>query len=180
MSIVGAALTTWEEFADLVAGEGTHLELRDGEVVVVPAPKPFHTYRQILAQDWFAIAAQGRGRAVLEFPYRPAANLQYWYADVAYVPNGDLEALRSDEYIVYSPPLIIEVLSPSNNPAKLERQRLAAFSGGTREFWVVDPSSETIEVSVLGKPSRIYRIGEAIPVSVLLGAEFPVEELFRS
>jgi Uma2 family endonuclease len=181
MTTAGAALTTWEEFVQLEDEEenGTHLELHDGEVVVVAPPKPSHTVRQTLIQRWFETTVKGRGTAVQEFPYRPAANLQFWRADVAYLPNQDLAAIDTDEYLVYSPPLIVEVLSPSNRRSKVERQRLAAFSGGTREFWVVDPKNRTIEVFVLGKPSRIYGVGEKIPVSVLPGAKFPVRELFR-
>jgi Uma2 family endonuclease len=181
MTTVGAALTTWEEFVQLEDEEenGTHLELHDGEVVVVPPPKPFHILRQSLLEEWLTAAAKGQGRTMAEFSYRPAANLQYWRADVAYLPNEDWEAMATDEYIVYSPPLIVEVLSPSNRRSKVERQRLAAFSGGTREFWVVDPKNRAIEVFVLGKPSRIYGVGEKIPVSVLPGARFPVRELFR-
>jgi Uma2 family endonuclease len=181
MTTAGAALTTWEEFVQLEDEEenGTHLELHDGEVVVVAPPKPGHVFRQTILQEWLTGAAKGQGKVITEFPYRPAANLQFWKADVAYLPIQDWQAMDTDEYLVYSPPLIIEVLSPSNRRSKVERQRLAAFSGGTREFWVVDPKSQTIEVFVLGKPSRIYGVGEKIPVSVLPGAKFPVRELFR-
>ena len=43
---VGTALTTWEEFVQLPDEEwdnenGTHLELHDGEVVVVAPPKRY-------------------------------------------------------------------------------------------------------------------------------------------
>jgi Uma2 family endonuclease len=89
------------------------------------------------------------------------------------------KAMRSDEYLVYTPDLIIEVLSPSNRPAKTKRQRLVAFSAGTSEFWVIDPSLRTIEVSLPGKPSRIYTSEETIPVAVLPGALFPVRMLFE-
>jgi Uma2 family endonuclease len=179
MSTAGAALTTFEEFAELDAEEGTHLELQDGEVVVVPPPKPVHTYREMVLAQWLKAAARNEGVAAQEFPYRPTPNLQYWYANVAYLPNEDWQAMRSEEYIVYAPPLIIEVLSPSNRPAKLERQRLAAFSGGTREFWGVDPKNRAIEVFVVGKPPRVYGLTEKIPVTVLAGVRFPVRELFR-
>jgi Uma2 family endonuclease len=172
---------TWEEFVQLEDEEenGTHLELHDGEVVVVPPAKPIHNYLQNLLVHWLTMTAKGRGSAMAEFPYRLAANLQYWYADVAYLPNADWEAMRTDEYFVYSPPLIIKILSPSNRRVKIERQRLAAFSCGTREFWVVDPKSKTIEVFVLGKPPRVYRVGETIRVSVLPGASFRVGDLFK-
>jgi Uma2 family endonuclease len=180
MSTTGTALTTWEEFVQIPdEEEGMHYELHDGEVVVVPPPKPFHTYLQSFLTDWFNRAARGRGLAMSELPYRPAANLQYWYADVGYMSHELWKAMRSDEYLVFTPELIVEVLSPSNRPAKTERQRLVAFSAGTREFWVIDPARRTIEVSLPGKPSRIYTIEETIPVAVLPGAKFPVRILFE-
>ena len=181
MSTVGAALTTWEEFLQLPDHEdGTHSELHDGELVVVPPPKPIHIYIQRLLVEWLTAAAQGLGHAHAEFPYRPATNLQFWYADVAYLPNDDWQAMRTDEYPVYAPPLVIEVLSPSNRAAKIQRQRVAAFSGGTREFWVVDPIGRTVEVSLPGNASRIYSLQESVPVTVLPGVFLPVRTIFEA
>jgi Uma2 family endonuclease len=173
-------LTTWDGFLQLPDGpEGTHCELHDGEVVVMPPPRPVHVYVQGLLVEWLTAAARGLGRAAMEFPYRPALNLQFWYADVAYLPNEDWLAMRGQDYPVYAPPLVIEVLSPSNKPEKIRRQRIAAFSGGTEEFWVVGPVSQTVEVSLPGQPSRVYRTDEMLPVTVLPGASFLVGSIFR-
>lgn len=181
MSTVGSALVTWEEFLQLEDPEdGTRLELHDGEVVALPPARPIHVYIQQVLLHWLTNAAAGLGSAAMEFPYRPAANLQFWYADVAYLSNEDWEMMRSQEYSVYAPPLIAEVLSPSNRPAKIQRQRVAAFSCGTREFWVVNPDKQTIEVSLPGAPSRTYGVEETVPVAVLPGASFPVSKLFQS
>jgi len=182
MSTLGTALVTWQEFLELPdAPEGSRYELHDGEVVAVlmPTATPLHVYIQGLLLEWLTTAAEGRGRGMAEFPYRPAANLQFWYADVAYLPNEDWELMRAETYGVYAPPLIVEVLSPSNRPKKIQRQRLAAFSGGTREFWVVDPKRQTIEVSVPGASSRLYSVQDSVPVTVLPGAQFPLSKLFR-
>jgi Uma2 family endonuclease len=181
MSTLGAALTTWDEFRELPDGrDGTHYELHDGEVVEVPPLKPNHVYIRSLLVRWLTAAAEGRGWAAQEFPYRPAANLQFWHADVAYVPNQDWQAMRGQEYPVYSPPLIVEVLSPSNRPAEIQRQRVAAFSCGTQEFWVVDQESRTVEVSLLGCPSQICGAGETVPVAVLPGVAFHAAALFEA
>ncbi|PWU00623.1 MAG: hypothetical protein C5B51_24725 [Terriglobia bacterium] len=179
MSTLGTALTTWEDFLQLPEVEGIHHELHDGEVVAVPPPKPIHVLIQHLLAQWLTMAAEGKGSAAQEFSYRPSANLQFWYADVAYLPNTDWEAMRSQEYPVYAPPLIIEVLSPSNQAAKIQRQRIAAFSAGTQEFWVVDPDSQTAEVSVPGSSSAVYGMDDTVRVSILPGAGFPVRKLFQ-
>ena len=78
-----------------------------------------------------------------------------------------------------SKPLIIGVLSPSNRPAKIARQRIAAFSAGTREFWGVDPEMRTIEVSLPGSPSVTYDQAASVRVTELPVADFPVRLLFE-
>jgi len=181
MGTIVTALTTWDEFLLMPDPEpGNHYELHDGEVVLGPPPKAIHIYIQALLTEWLNQVAGGQGRAMPEFPYRPAANLQFWYAGVAYLPIGDWQAMRSDSHPVYAPPLIVEVLSPSNGPEQIRRRRVVAFSAGTREFWVVDPDAQTIEVSIPGATSRLYAAGEEIPVQVLPGALFPVRALFES
>src|SRR5437762_11706457 len=92
MQTGGSALTTWEEFVQLPdEAEGTHCELHDGEVVIVPPAKPFHTYMQRSEERRVGKEARARGTAKREKHNRPAANLQYWIADAAYWPNEDLE-----------------------------------------------------------------------------------------
>lgn len=181
MSTIGTALTTWEEFLELPDSDENgdlRYELHDGEVVLVPPPKPIHVLTQWRMQQLLGAAANGFGTAMTEFPYRPAPNLQFWRADVAYIPNEHLSLMDTDEYHIYAPPLIIEVLSPSNRPGKINRQRIAAFSGGTREFWVVDPVRRTVEVSLPGKPSRVYSEHEEIPVAILPGISISARKIF--
>ena len=145
----------------------------------MPTAKPIHLFVQRMLARLINVVAAGQRDAFQEFPYRPAANLQYWRADVAYIPNADWQIIRASDYPIYAPPFIAEVLSPSNRPAKIERQRLHALSGGTREFWVIDPVRRTIEVSIPGKPTQIYNEGEDVPLGVIPGAVFPVSKLFE-
>lgn len=179
MSTVATSLTSWDEFLSLPdAGAGAHYELHDGAIVIVPPSRTIHVYIQSLLVQWLTDAARGLGRAAQEFPYRPARNLQFWHADVAYIPNEQWEAMRANEYPVYSPPLIVEVLSPSNKDETIHRQQVAAFSGGTREFWVVDADRHTVEVSGPGLAIKVFGPSDAVPLSVLPDALFPVSVLF--
>lgn len=87
--------------------------------------------------------------------------------------------MRSSECPVFAPPLVIEVLSPSNKEEEMQRrQHVAAFSGGTQEFWVIDLDSQNIEVSIPGEATRVVGVGDVIRVSVLPGALFPVDVHF--
>jgi hypothetical protein len=117
--------------------------------VVIEAPaRPLHIKVQKRIEKLLeAMAADGV--VAVEFPYRPVANLQYWIADVAFIPQADWDALPPNDYPVYAPPLIVEVLSPSNTAVKTNRQRIVAMSGGTQEVWIVDPDRRTVLVTDL-------------------------------
>ncbi len=87
--------------------------------------------------------------------------------------------MRSGDYPVYAPPLIIEILSPSNPSEEIDRKRVAAFCCGTREFWLIHPEQQTIQVSIPGAVTRTYKPGDEVPVYVLPDAALPVNRLFQ-
>jgi len=178
MSSLAQSLVTWEDFLRLPERPetGKRYELQDGEVIVVPPARPLHIKLQKRIEHLLESAAGERGVVTTEFPYRPAPNLQYWFADVAYIPQADWDALPPDEYPIYAPPLIVEVLSPSNTAAKVNRQRIIALSAGTREFWVVDAERGTVQVTDL-RESRTYSRGDLVPVRIFGDAAISVEQV---
>ena len=181
MSSLAQSLVTWEEFLRLPERpeDGKRYELQDGEVVVVPPARPLHIKIQKRIEHLLEIAAGELGVVTIEFPYRPVPNLQYWFADVAYIPKADWEALPPDEYPVYAPPLIVEVLSPSNTPLKVNRQRIVALSAGTEEFWVVDAEKRTVQITDL-RGSKVFSSGNAVPLRLFGGATILVDQLFEA
>lgn len=103
--------------------------------------------------------------------------MQFWVADVAYIPQADWDALPPNDYPIYSPPLIVEVLSPSNSSAKIDRQRIVAMSAGTQEFWIVDPERRTVQVTNL-TGTRTYTGADEIELTMFGGSVLRVESLF--
>jgi len=91
MSPLVHSLVTWPEFLRLPERPetGKRYELHDGEVVLVPPARPFHIKLQKRIERLLEAVAGERGVVTIEFPYRPATNLQYWFADVAFVPRAD-------------------------------------------------------------------------------------------
>jgi Uma2 family endonuclease len=167
MSSRAHSLVTWPEFLRLPErpDTGQRHELHDGEVVLVPPARPLHIKLQKRIEHLLETLAGERGVVTIEFPYRPAPNLQYWFADVAYIPRADWDAMPPNDYPVYAPALIVEVLSPSNTPAKISRQRIVAMSAGTLEFWVVDPEKRTVQLTDTAG-TKTYGAEDTIPVSL--------------
>jgi len=178
MSSLAQTLVSWEEFLTFPErpDNGKRYELQDGEVVIVAAPKPIHIKLQKQTERLLERLTGERAVVTTEFPYRPHPNLQFWVADVACILRADWDTMPHDDYRIYSPPLIVEVQSPSNTPAKLNRQRIVALSAGTQEFWVEDWDKRTVEVTTL-KATTIYRAGERIPVRMFDG-EVAVDDVF--
>lgn len=179
MSSFAQFFVTWAEFLRLPERPeaGKRYELHDGEVVVAPPARPLHIKVQKRVERLLESLAGVRGVVATEFPYRPAPNLQYWFADVAYIPRADWDALPPDAYPIYAPPLIVEVLSPSNTAAKIDRQRMLAMSAGAREFWVVDAGGRTVHATNL-HGAAIYAAGDSIPVTAFAGGRIPVQQIF--
>jgi Uma2 family endonuclease len=178
MSSLAHSLVTWAEFLELPERpeNGQHYELHDGEVVIVPPPRPLHLKIQKRLEVLLMERIGARGVVYLEFPYRPALNLQFWYADIACIPSAEWDAMPNNTYDVYAPVLIIEVLSPSNRPAKINRQRMVALSAGTQVFWVVDADERTVHVTNLTS-TQTYGLGEAIS-SPLFPGSIPIDQIF--
>lgn len=179
MSTLAQSLITWEDFVRLPERPeaAKRYELHDGEVVLVPPARPLHIKLQKRIESLLEDLAAERGVVTTEFPYRPVPNLQFWFADVAYIPQADWDALPDDEYPIYAPPLIVEVLSPSNTPAKVNRQRIVALSSGTREFWVVDAASRSVQVTDL-TGTTLYSLGASIAVRAFGAGTMAVDQIF--
>ena len=179
MSTSAHSLITWTAFQRLPQRPqtGKRYELHDGEVVIVPPPRPSHIKLQKRIESLLEERAGGRGVVTTEFPYRPVANRQFWFADVAYLPRAAWDAMPPDKYPVYAPSLIVEVLSPSNTPAKVNRQRTVAMSAGTEAFWVVNEEKRTVQVTTPGG-AKVYAECDAIPLPMFGGGTLDVERIF--
>ncbi len=143
---------------------------------MAPLRPPSHKKLQKRIERLLESLAGVRGVVTTEFPYRPVVNLQFWIADVAYIPQADWDALPPNDYPIYSPPLVVEVLSPSNTTAKIDRQRVIALSAGTQEFWVVDPERNTVQVTNLSG-TKMYTSADQIELPIFGGSVLRIESL---
>ena len=88
-------------------------------------------------------------------------------------------ATRSD-WLMGSPEIVIEVLSPSNRASEMLDRERTCMRGGTKEFWVVDPERKLIRVSRAEAAGGTYAEGDAIPLAPFGGSEIPVATIFAA
>jgi len=175
------ALLTVAEFASLPQpAAGVRQELHHGELVVLPPVKKLHTKLQKrLVSAIEAILNPTEHGVDKEFPFRPTPEHEVWVADVA-VFNLELwDQTPDDDYFCGVPPIVIEVLSPSNSASEiLDREDICLRNGG-QEFWVVDPKSEIVKVISANGHSMIYDTPSIIQSTVLRKA-IAVRDIFAS
>ena len=157
------------------------IQLIDGEVVIGMPPIPRH--QAIVGEILFLLmsfAKKGGGRAYTSpiEVYLDEHNI--FEPDTLYL-SQDTTCKTEEKRLVGAPDLVVEVLSPGT--AKYDRQEKyqAYQQHGVREYWIVDPAHETVEVWALYE-GEFARQGayaaEDVFQSVVLGETIAVDGFF--
>ena len=148
-------------YADLqrMPDDGRQYELYDGEVRVVPSPTNRH---QVVLQNLVVVfleyAKEHGGR--LLFAPSDVVFTQYnvIQPDLLYFSEARRHMVQLDKPTDVPPDLTVEVLSPGTSAHDRGRKQATCARFGVREYWIVDPLGETIEVFVL--EDNAYRLAQ--------------------
>jgi Uma2 family endonuclease len=92
-------------------------------------------------------------------------------------PNG--EPPEDEAYWSVAPGLIVEVLSPDNRRAEIDRKLTEFFAAGCKLAWVIDPRAKTAKVYTSAKKFKeIDESGTLDGGKVLPGFKLPLAQLF--
>lgn len=137
-------------------------ELHYGELVPVTRPKRKHAVLQKRLVSLLEPLTPVGGFTSLEVAFRMFPEFDLRVADVAWVSKEVWQAGSEDDDIVGAPDLVIEVRSKSNTPRELHEKRMLCLTHGCREFWVVEPEKQRIDVTTPDGSSRSYVQGDVI------------------
>lgn len=170
---------TYRDYA--VWAEGERCEVLDGTIISM-APSHLPEHQEISMQLSIEFGLYLRGKAcrvfaapidvyLFENPHQKWIdnNVKNWVIpDLLVVCDPD-KIKRSK--IIGTPDLIIEIISSSS--AKIDRidKRRAYQRAAVREYWIIDPANQLVEVYLLKNHSLelhdVYNREHSIPVSVL-------------
>ena len=136
---------TYEDYQQLP--EGAPYELIRGRLAMSPAPTPRH---QLVQANLFfelsrVVRDQDEGHvlsAPLDVRLSDTTVLQ---PDLVFIET-DRTDLIGDQAIEGAPDLVVEILSPASAHRDLTEKKRLYETHGVREYWVVDPDSETVEI----------------------------------
>ncbi|OGF53808.1 MAG: hypothetical protein A2Z21_01030 [Candidatus Fraserbacteria bacterium RBG_16_55_9] len=101
--------------------------------------------------------------------------------DILYISN-ERRTIIHEEEIRGAPDLIVEILSPSTVGYDRTYKRTLYARHGVKEYWLVDPEEETIEVLTLGKrgyrQAALYRENQTLESPLLAGLTISLGEVF--
>jgi Uma2 family endonuclease len=177
----------WESFEKLPDGDGFHRELIEGELQLLPPPKSGHTLtaHRIYNALRSAEAAAG-GRALFEAGFKllvtPASPKQpsWIQPDVSFVRSERLRATSDDDYFLGAPELAVEVVSPSESAADLNRKVGLLLAAGSLAVWVVYPQQRDVRIFLPDGTSLRRGAGDVLSIPELLpGWELQVARVFE-
>jgi Uma2 family endonuclease len=174
---------TYDDYRQLP--EGAPYELIRGHLARSPSPSPRHQIVQ--ANLFFALSqfdrANQAGRVVSAPIDVQLADTSVVQPDLLYMRRDRLDHI-GEQSIEGAPDLVVEILSPATAHRDLTEKKRLYEEYDVREYWVVDPDSETVAVfgnteNGFEQAARIVERG-TVESTVLEGFETGVADLFSS
>ncbi|MCL6447474.1 MAG: Uma2 family endonuclease [Armatimonadetes bacterium] len=135
---------TYEDYAKLP--EGAPYQLIGGKLIMTPSPTVYHQYisTRIVKRLIDFVEEKGLG-VVLHAPLDVYLEEKETYQpDIIYISRERSEII--EERIRGAPDLVVEILSPSTAYYDLRKKARVYARHGVKEYWVVDPLEESIEI----------------------------------
>ncbi|MGH9369240.1 MAG: Uma2 family endonuclease [Thermoanaerobaculia bacterium] len=181
MSFPEALKFTYEDY--LATPDDRRYELIDGDLLLTPAPTPYH--QQVLANLEDALRhfvhGQGLGRVFLAPCDIVLSRYDVVQPDIFFI-RSDRLSIVTEKNISGAPDLAVEVLSPSTEERDRDRKTKLYARAGVRELWIADPAAKSIEVFVLSeggfRREALYAGAEVLRSPLLPGLEIPPSRIF--
>ena len=172
---------TYEDY--LLTPDDRRYELVDGDLLLTPAPTPYHQtvglnlgYRLKEFVD-----ARGLGQVFLAPCDVVLSRYDVVQPDVFFI-RADRVSIVGEKNIQGAPDLVIEVLSPSTEKRDPEMKAKLYARSGVRELWIVDPVSKTVELyagtGAAFRREALFTIGDTARSPLLPGLEIPLARVF--
>ena len=165
-----AAPTTWEDVLRM-PDDGNRYEFIGGRLYVTPAPVIRHQYISKRLQwalvDLLERAGHGQvfdAPVLVEFP----GTTDRVQPDILFVSKARL-GIFGVKQVTGAPDLVVEILSPSTAHRDRGVKLDVYAQRGVREYWVVDPVEDAVDVWRFGRDPGHERFTSELPVR--LGAE---------
>lgn len=178
---------TYDDFV-LFPDDGKRHEIIDGVHYVTPSPNLRH--QALVGRIFFEIRLYLRSRPGAGQVFLSPLDVVLSFYDVV-EPDllfvaGDQTAILTEKNVQGPPALVVEVLSKGTRKRDAQIKRRLFERTGVREYWLVDPELDTVQVFRPGAQRRLVRVdeltaedGHTLTTPLLPGCTIDLRELFR-
>ncbi len=167
----------------LLLGEmNTPCQLINGELIMSPAPTPYH---QRISRTLFLLLEKFAKKSGEVF-YSPIDlyidKKNVFQPDLLYISSANHQFI-TQRGIEGPPDLIVEIISPSNIFSDRNTKKKIYLNFGVSEYWIVDPGNKTLEVYLKNQENtdvpHFYLAGEGeVKSTVLTDLSFDLKDIF--
>jgi Uma2 family endonuclease len=165
--------------------EDKRYQLLDGDMIVAPSPTIKH--QAISLQLVVALHQFVREHDLGALHYAPSdvvlSNFDVFQPDILFISN-ERGNLITEANIQGAPDLVVEILSPSTEQYDRGYKQTLYGRHGVREYWIVDPAAETVEVLVESDeglmPTATYGLTDTLVSPLLPGLAVDLGQIFRA
>src|SRR3972149_3544506 len=174
---------TYADYAAL-PDDGRRYQVIEGELIMTPAPNVSHqrSLRRLLRAIEDHIHSSGMGEVLFAPVDVVLSEENVLQPDLLFISKDRLKII-TEANVQGAPDLVAEILSPGS--ARLDRvQKRDVYARfGVREYWLVSPEAETIEVLVLRGQAferlGLFGTGDPVESQVLTGLELKTDLVFE-
>ena len=178
---------TYDDFVRF-PDDGKRHEIIDGVHYVTPSPRLRHqdlVGRLHVEIALYLRAHAGAGRVFLSPLDVVLSHYDVVEPDLLFIA-GDQAGIMTEKNIQGAPALVVEVLSKSTRKRDAQIKRRLFERVGVREYWLVDPELDTVQVFRPLPEGRLARVeeltaedGDTLTTPLLPGCSIDVRALFR-
>lgn len=177
MSFQPGKVWTYDDYAALPE-DGKRYEVIEGELLMTPAPNFRH--RDIVLWLGFLLRGHvlehGGGRVAIAPADVVLSEINVVQPDLLFIAHADGDRI-TEANLQGAPSLAVEVLSDARRDRVLKRRLYEQF--GVKEYWIVDPDAERVEVYRWTEEPRLLQAGDTLATDLLPGLVIDVETLLR-
>lgn len=178
---------TYDDFL-LFPDDGKRHELINGVHYVTPSPRLRH--QDLVGRLYVAITAYLVEQPTAGRVFLSPVDVVLSFHDIV-VPDlifiaGDQAGIMTEKNIQGAPSLVVEVLSESTRKRDAQIKRRLFEQVGVREYWLVDPELDTVQVfrpTAEGRLARVEELttedGGTLATPMLPGCAIDIRTLFR-
>ena len=141
---------TYEDYLTFPDSDGIKKEIIEGELFMSPAPSIKHqtTLGELFILITNFVKHNKLGRVFLAPCDVILSNINIMQPDILFISKNNYQIL-TDLNIHGTPDLVVEIISSSSINTDRIFKKLIYEQYGVKEYWIVDPKTETIEIWTL-------------------------------